>query len=251
MALSGFFAKRNISNLDIDIQIPDEVFAKRKTLIKVTIRDNKKFLPAFLIKARVEQEEILYPFIDPRGELSRYINIAFPSRGVFDIRDVYICSAYPFNFFMRCIKIKIEKKVIVLPEPKPCNYFEYISETIRKRGEEQTDERGYDGDLLSLRNYRPGDPLKYIHWKASAKTGQYMTKELSSLVDVPVVIDLERSGSSDVEERLSCAAYLIIRYFRMGIPFKVKIKGKIFDISGAEGFQPYKKKELLRELAIY
>lgn len=247
MALSGFFGKRNISNLDLKIEPPDEIYASRETVLKVTLRNKKRFLPAFLIKVRVGEGDILYPFIDPGKGLSGYLRIKFPSRGLHNLRDVYICSVFPFNFFMRCRKLELRKEIIVFPEPREYT-IEYEHEVRRKRGEAQTEEKGYEGDLLSLRDYVPGDPLKYIHWKASARIGQFKTKELSALMSRPAMIDIERLRGRDMEERLSFATYLILRYSRLGLPMVVRVKGKIFNVIEGSGLS---RKEVLKELALY
>ena len=53
---------------------------------------------------------------------------------------------------------------------------------------EQMEEEGDSWDLYAeagmeqkeIREYRPGDSLKHIHWKASAKKNKWMTREMES-----------------------------------------------------------------------
>lgn len=251
MALSGLFGKRNISNLKIDIEFPNEVFASKDTMLKVTIINKKRFSPAFLIRVRIGDEYVLYPFVGPKNTLARYFKVNFPTRGIHNINDIHICSVFPFNFFMRCKRLELNKSVTVFPEPKEYSHLEQDFTGHRKRGEEQSEETGYEGDLLSLRDYIPGDPLKYIHWKASAKTGQLKTKELSSLKTTPTLIDIERLRGRNIEEKLSFATFLVLRYSKMGLPFIVKIKGKAFNVSKTEGIKSSVKREILKELALY
>lgn len=250
MALSGFFGKRNISNLELDIEFPNEVFASRKTTVKVTLRNKKRFFPAFLVKVRIGNNHVLYPFVGPRNGLLRYIEVTFPTRGIQEINDIYICSVFPFNFFKRCKRLKLNKSVIVFPEPRGYGYLEQEFKGLRKRGEKQSEERGYEGDLLSLRDYIPGDPLKYIHWKASAKTERFKTKELSGL-QTPTLIDIDSLRGRNVEEKLSFATFLVLRYSKTGLPFIVRIKGRVFSVSKTEGIISSTKREILRELALY
>jgi len=246
MALSGFFGKRNISNLEVDLGIPDEVYASRETMLKVTLRNKRRFLPAFLIRVRIGDKGILFPFVEPQGSEYSYIGFTFISRGVKRLGDIYVCSVFPFNFFVRCRRLKNDRDLIVFPEPRECGMIEFESQR-RRRGEEEDRESGYEGDLLSLRDYMPGDSLRYIHWKASAKTDQFKTKELSSLTTPPAIIDIDRLRGMDIEERLSCATYLVLRYSRTGIPFVVRLKGRIFSISKTSSA----KREVLKELALY
>jgi uncharacterized protein (DUF58 family) len=92
-----------------------------------------------------------------------------------------------------------------------------------------------------------GDPLKYIHWKATAKTGKLKTKELSSLAHRPVIIDFEKVSITNIEERISSVAYAIVQFCKNNIPIGLKINGNLYlpDVS------PAHKINLLRELALY
>jgi uncharacterized protein (DUF58 family) len=92
-----------------------------------------------------------------------------------------------------------------------------------------------------------GDPLKYIHWKATAKTGRLKTKELSSLAHRPVIIDFEKVSIANVEERISSVAYAIVQFTKKNIPVGLKINGNLYlpDVSSAH------KLSMLRELALY
>ncbi len=44
-------------------------------------------------------------------------------------------------------------------------------------GEAASSTVGQSGDFTSVREYRPGDPLRHIHWKSWAKTGKPIVKE--------------------------------------------------------------------------
>lgn len=248
MILSGFFGKRNISNIDLNIELPEEIYASREAMIKIRLRNRKRFPPSFLIKIVIGDRYILYPFIDLKKDISGYLRITFPRRGVHKIEDVFICSVFPFNFFMRCRRLRLEREIIVFPEPKECN-LGYDYEGWKRRGDADIEEKGYEGDLLSLRDYMPGDSMKYIHWKASAKTGQFKTKELSAFASRPTVIDVDKLSGRDIEERLSFATYLILRYSKMGLPFIVRVREKVFSI-GTENLS-FSRKEVLKELALY
>jgi uncharacterized protein (DUF58 family) len=52
---------------------------------------------------------------------------------------------------------------------------------------------GSGGELLDLRDYRPGDPPKMIAWKASARRDRLITKEYESDVPVRCVLLLDTS----------------------------------------------------------
>ena len=53
--------------------------------------------------------------------------------------------------------------------------------------------------MLPFREYRPGDNIKTIHWKASQKTGETMIRELSLPVEHQVLLRYENPTSGETE----------------------------------------------------
>ncbi|KJU86443.1 protein containing DUF58 [Candidatus Magnetobacterium bavaricum] len=153
---------------------------------------------------------------------------------------------FPFNFFIRCVRLQGVYEHIVLPEPKRCQLPEHLQREMRSKGEKSTNRTGHDGELLSLRKYRASDPMKYISWKATAKTGQLKTRELSALAFEPIVIDFDKTNISDYEERISCITYTVSYLIKHNIPVGLKVSDKEFkpDVSHRH------KLNILRELAL-
>jgi hypothetical protein len=59
---------------------------------------------------------------------------------------------------------------------------------------------GFDpSETFGIREYRPGDNIKTIHWKASQKTGETMIRELSLPVEHQVLLRYENPTSGETE----------------------------------------------------
>lgn len=255
MGISGFFGKRNLSAIAVDAEFPDEIYSRTNFPLKVILTNKRRFLPAFLIRVHIGNNELLFPFIYAGRRESGYINLFSGRRGRHRIEDVHICSVFPFNFFTRCKRMDKSSDFIVFPMAKRCAHAELLEKEGLHRGEKPSDRAGYEGELISFRDYIAGDPLKYIHWKATAKTGQPKTKELSSLSHQPVIIDFEKVQIRDIEEKLSCIAYVILRLFKSNIPVELKIKNRLYTSKGlktlTEAQVRANKIAMLKELALY
>ncbi len=228
MGISGFFGKRNLSRIDIDLGLPDEIYARTGFPLRVTLINNRGFLPAFLIRARFSGLDVLFPFVDAKARENKYVSFSLDERGLARLGDVRVCSVFPFNFFMRCKKIGKVFETVVFPQMKKCSLPDIVGRNDKSRGEKSTDRVGYEADIISTRDYITGDPLKYIHWKASARTGRLKTKELSSLSNQPVIIDFDSLLIKNIEERISCVTYIIVRLFRQNVPVGLRIGGALF-----------------------
>ena len=204
-------------------------------------------MPSFLIRVRTGDSETVFPYVAAGASEEKYIPLVAGKRGRHFLDEVTVSSPFPFNFFIRFRRIRTIFEYIVFPEPKKCDLGDFLEHERRARGEASSDRAGYEGDLLSLRNYAQGDPMKYIHWKASAKSRELKTKELSSLAQRPVVIDFEKNAIRNREERISCITYLLLRLFRRNIPAGLRIGGRVFE----PGTSASHKTAMIRELALY
>src|SRR3972149_4703492 len=68
MAVSGVFGKRNLSKIDVRIELPEEIYAGTSPPVKVILRNTRRFLPAFLMRVHVSGNEILFPFVEVKTE---------------------------------------------------------------------------------------------------------------------------------------------------------------------------------------
>lgn len=247
MSISGFFGKANLSKLDLGINFPQEVYAGSQVPVKITMENRRKHLPAFLIGLKSDRFSVLLPFTPGRSTSSVFTNVTFRERGLHTIENPRVSSVFPFNFFTRFKTLSMTYTIIVLPRLKACDLGSLYRTERKSRGEKLSDVIGYDADVISIREYVRGDPIKYIHWKATAKTGKLKTKELSSLSYQPVVIEFENVIIRDLEERISCVAYTIVQLLKNNVPVGLKINGRLFppDITGIH------KLNMLRELAMY
>jgi len=64
------------------------------------------------------------------------------------------------------------------------------------QGEEALLRRGHGLELLGLREYRPGDPLRALAWKASARAARLMVRDtlMDQHLEVAIVIDAGRTS---------------------------------------------------------
>lgn len=83
-------------------------------------------------------------------------------------------------------------------------------------------DKGLEGDISRISDYRGGESLKLIHWKLSARHDQLKVKELSAGIREPVVLDLNLIPGRQLEERLGKATHLINRIMREGRPVGLK-----------------------------
>lgn len=101
-------------------------------------------------------------------------------RGLIRFDDLRLLLPDPFGFYQRCARVRAPIATLaVLPKRHRLPVFELPgSARFQPGGDSAARSTGPSGDFVGLREYRPGDPLRLIHWKSWARTGQPIVKEL-------------------------------------------------------------------------
>jgi len=247
MIISGYLSRSNFSKILIELEMPEEIYANTEFIIKVRLVNQRRFMPVFLIRATILDNEIIFPIVERKNSAVGYAAFRFNERGLFSIKKIRICSVFPFNFFVKCYEIKKDIDFIVFPQMKKCEQLTSSEKERRMNGDRNTMKQGFNSEPIFIRDYVEGDPLKYIHWKATAKTGKLKIKELSSQSFKPVIINFESFEIKNTEEKISCIAYVINFYLKKGIPVGLKINGEFYK----QGISRQHKLNMLKALALY
>ena len=130
-----------------------------------------------------------------------------------------------------------EHQLLVLPPTLPLSHFELVPGLMPGRGRGAQRSQQTTTNVVTVRNYVPGDALTRIHWPSTARLGQFMVKEfdLDPTIDVVVLLDLDREaqageGDSSTEEygvtmAASISAYLL-RHQELSVGLQVNGTGE-------------------------
>ncbi len=247
MLVSGIFGRQNIQDLEALLEFPNEVFAEIDAPVLVRLANHRKYMPAFLITIRMQGHEIFFPFIQARTSVSRHINVKFETRGSHTLGGYTISSTFPFNFFTRFRAARSAIGLVVYPRPVKCELDGAYDRLSRARGERSSDLVGSDADLISIRDYVPGDQPKHISWKSTAKTGVLKTRELSAIELQLVIIDFDRMDKRDLEHTISGITHLVLHLLRLRTPVGMRIGGETY----RPGDTAAHRRLLLTRLALY
>ncbi|MBO6514768.1 MAG: DUF58 domain-containing protein, partial [Phycisphaerales bacterium] len=123
-------------------------------------------------------------------------------RGPLKLTRIRVRSSFPFGLFIKSIDFQIPRQTLILPKPltlAPNQIDQLIaSEDSISR---TTPRRGTGLDYVSLRQYQPGDPLRTIAWKQSAKTNTLLVTEYPEPAIEQLTLELA-VPKTEIEEEL-------------------------------------------------
>lgn len=128
----------------------------------------------------------------------RYNAVCY-QRGVFDIGPLEVRREFPLGLFKNRRVIDEHCSIKIYPHLYPNRGFHLLVGGTKERvGLNTIDKSGLSNDFFGVREYRPGDSRRLIHWKSTARQEKLMVKELEmpADLDLTAVIDLDGSAWS-------------------------------------------------------
>jgi uncharacterized protein (DUF58 family) len=134
-------------------------------------------------------------------------------RGVLRLTGTTVACPDPFGLFRSLRRLPGTQSILILPRRYPMPAFA-LPGTMKYQsgGVSMASSVGESEEFVALREYRPGDPLRRMHWKSFAKFGEPIVKEHQEEFFVRHALILDTfggpAGAELFEEAVSVAASL-------------------------------------------
>lgn len=180
LILSGLASRENVRGLSVEVDPPGEVFANRPFSLGFTVRSRALVFPRWFLLFNLSRQgqPLLIPYLPRRGKSVGQLDMMVGSRGQHRFPWGHVSSLFPFGFFRKGVRYRVDIEVLVFPELFPAagarpRESDQFGETASRRP-------GGGHDLHALRLFRRGDDPRGIHWKQSARTGEMIYTERAS-----------------------------------------------------------------------
>jgi uncharacterized protein (DUF58 family) len=162
---------------------------------------------------RIEFYEVALPDLPPGALRETEASLMPTRRGIARLAGVIVACPEPFGLFRAFRRIAAPQSVLILPKRYRLPAFELPGSTkYQQGGVSMALSIGESEEFVSLREYRPGDPLRRVHWKSFAKAGKPLVKEFQDEFFVRHALVLDTFGTPQLdaafEEAVSVAASL-------------------------------------------
>jgi len=196
---TSFFLLRGIT---LHRSAPRAAYRSQPFQVHVRIENHRRWLPA--VSLRLERAggsgpsngHVLYL---PPGQAARLsVEECFQSRGEHSLDAYRVVSGFPFGLLERCGKFSDGTEVLVYPRVNHvrASVFQHLP------GNAQASNRpSDDGDeYFSLREYIPGDDIRRIVWRISARLGKWIVRELGQFQSRLVILALDTAYDPAIED---------------------------------------------------
>ncbi len=140
--------------------------------------------------------------VGPRQRITWRAKTVCRRRGRYTLGPVTAATGDPLGLFRRQMVLAPEQELLVLPTVLPLATVELYRGVMPGHGRGAQRSLQTTTNVVTVRNYVPGDALARIHWPSTARLGQFMVKEfdLDPTIDVILLLDLNRAAQAGVDE---------------------------------------------------
>jgi len=187
--------------------------------VEVTVR-SKSFIPLvnFILRDDLacapdsqRRKEVLIPYLGSNSLITINYRCLCPKRGRYTIGPFTIYLFDPWGVFFLRKNYEISSELYVYPKIFNIRKFPpLIKGSVPWFGIEINRVSGDEHDFFGVREYKPGDPIKKIHWLSTARKNNLIVKEFQqrAFFNATIVFDLDKDKNFG-EGKNSVAEYII------------------------------------------
>lgn len=229
IVISGLMSESTLRRIHIERHVPARIHAGSPSLVEVTLHNRKARVPSY----SVELEDLLdgwstdkrcyFLKVAAQGQQTAAYRTVIPRRGTLRFTGYRVATRFPFSLFEKWREFELPAEVVVYPElveiPRA------VASRHGRQGEVGRRRPGQGDELHGLHELRPGDDVRAIHWRTSARLGRFMVREHEEeqARHLAIYLDNARSrgvaeGGVDpvVERAISIAASLVTERAALG-----------------------------------
>jgi uncharacterized protein (DUF58 family) len=223
---SGVLSELCLRDLQVSRRPPAAIHAGTPYLMGIAVRNDKRRVPTFslevedLIEGRPVERRCYYLKL-PAGRVQEtaYRNL-LPTRGYHKLTGYRLSTRFPFGLIRKSRDIEAPAQLLVYPALVPVP--EHVLPGGRAEpGRRQVAVPARRGEFHGLRDFRPGDDPRDIHWRISARRGRLFLRESEEESGRTVMVVLEDgapgTAAADFEAAVSMAASVAVHLVKKGL----------------------------------
>jgi len=230
IVVSGLLSETSLRGVRVTRRLPASASVGATALVGLVARNGKPRAPSvgrtlrekggdvagqglLLLLGAGKTEEVSYRFTPERRGLHRFDQLEVATRA-------------PFGLFEKSRPLAAPAELVVFPRriAPPAQEPRQLA----REGERSTGRAGQGLEVHALRDHRPGEDSRSIHWRSSARAGKLIgiDREQERRRQVCVVLDHRRASGAPLEAAVERAAALFERELDAGADVSLALCGE-------------------------
>lgn len=212
--ISRVLGSWSLRDLHMMRDAPDAVHRGQRFLVTVRLENRKRLVPCMSVRIATEDEpDVSAGYIlkipAQRAAVLR-VSEVFQRRGVHVLPSIHTISTFPLGLYESKVTFSDRREVVVYPRvfTARVGMLDHMAGT----GEAPRISRGDGDEFFALREYVPGDDVRKINWRATARMNTLIVKDLEPDMSRSAVLILDHRRYPDLdayEERFEEAVEIL------------------------------------------
>lgn len=230
IVLSGLLSEQCVRRLEFHRHLPDTLFVNQPATATLWIANRKSHIPSVslrlldIVAGQDHDRGIHLTHLAPGASTLRSYPLLIRRRGRYHLDGIRVVTPFPFGLFHKKAFYPSEASLIVCPELIPLPPLR-LQEMNAIGHDQALARRGPGNSLYNLREFRPGDDSRAIHWMTTARTAKLMLKETEAedqrMITLAISTVVPDEEEKTFERALSIAASLIDQFLKGGVRLRL------------------------------
>lgn len=226
--INGWMTYGMLSASRIERRVPARAMQGEQFSIEINLKNGHPILALWMMAVRdlIEharenlEASILFSRVSPHSSQTGIYDVRLVNRGRYRFGPVKISSRFPLGLVERSRDFEVFDEILIYPtlrriapqwRQRSSNATELVSRIQPHRGI-------FNDEFLRLREFRPGDNPRAIHWRSTARRGELILREfhqnrehtLAVVLDLFIPLSPAPRERDTVELALSFVASLLV-----------------------------------------
>lgn len=206
-----------LRQLEVRRKVPARVSAGDTATVVVTGLNRRRRLASWtvLVEDVVQRDgeaphtqqriRLMLPYVPARGTRSTSYRVLLTRRGRYRFGPLYVSTRFPFGLVRSGTVVGDQPALLVGPRLGHLTqrWLQLVDSRLQGNYSEGRRQGPLEGEFYGLREWRPGDSQRWIHWRTSAKLGTLAVRQFEQQRqrDLSLVLDLwEPDAPTEVEQ---------------------------------------------------
>ncbi len=205
-------SKISFRGIEMRREAPTAVHRGEAFSVTAHVKNQKRVLPGVSLRIAFsgEASEAYLPVLPAKTSATLGLSRVMMRRGVHTLPGIEIASSFPMGFVERSAVIEDALAVIVYPRVHRIDRD--ALEQLDDSGNRPRPTMARGDEFYALREYVPGDDIRLICWRVSARLGELIVRDLEpgSARSVAILMDTRgRLDTQEADEAFELAADLV------------------------------------------
>ncbi|MFK7819080.1 MAG: DUF58 domain-containing protein [Planctomycetaceae bacterium] len=208
--LNGWIVYAMLRRVEVNRECPPSAGAGETFSVHITLRNKRRFLSCRLMRIedtlsnKLEELKgrVLFFRIPVQESRTTSYRVRLMQRGIYTLGPTLVSSRFPFGLGERGRYFETPDEILIHPqigELSPACWRRVLGDD-RPALEHRARSGVFDDDFNQIREYRPGDPVRNIHWRTSARMNDLMVREFQENREHDAIILVELWQAPDTAE---------------------------------------------------